>query len=206
MWLKFDILLRKQVNSEAGNPREANMGLGGGVSVIIKIVLLERFFFFPFIWILAAANLKASHFSEKALCTGGGIVWGLINTKLFQKNLFKHLITCKEMLTCLTPLNYIVTGSFSAYPKPDCNTFSDRLVRCSLSESRYVINWAGALFSKRIQVCDKLGRVPFKNQKNHHVRIFVSSTQIPVWLLDSDQMALLWDSNPQKMIVVRLLP
>ena len=49
------------------------------------------------------------------------------------------------MLTCLTPLNYIVTGSFSAYPKPDYNTFSDRLVRCSLSESRYVINWAGSL-------------------------------------------------------------
>lgn len=53
----------------------------------------------------AAANLKASHFSEKALCVRGGIVWGLINTKLLQKNLFKHLITCKEMLTCLTPLN-----------------------------------------------------------------------------------------------------
>ena len=119
--LKFDILLRKQVNSGAGNPREASMGLAGGVSVIIKIVLLERFLFSPFIWIPAAANLKASHFSEKALCTGGGIVWGLINTKLFQKNLFKHLITCKEMLTCLTPLNYIVTGSFSAYPKPDYN-------------------------------------------------------------------------------------
>ena len=42
--LKFDILLRKQVNSRAGNPREASMGLVGGVSVIIKIVLLERFF------------------------------------------------------------------------------------------------------------------------------------------------------------------
>lgn len=45
MQLKFDILLRKQVNSGTGNTREAGVGLEGGVSVIIKIVLLDFFSF-----------------------------------------------------------------------------------------------------------------------------------------------------------------
>lgn len=42
----------------------------------------SAFGFFFFRLIPAAANLKASHFSVKALCIRGGNVWGLINTKL----------------------------------------------------------------------------------------------------------------------------
>lgn len=46
----------------------------GGVSLTIKLMSLGFFTF----QIPAAANLKASHFSEKASYIRGGIVWGLI--------------------------------------------------------------------------------------------------------------------------------
>lgn len=47
------------------------------------------------------------------------------------------------MLTCLILLNDVVTGRFSAYPNLIVITFSDSLVG-SLSQARYVINWASA--------------------------------------------------------------
>lgn len=76
--LKFNILLRKQVKSWAMNTRGRCGSQGRGVSYNPK----SSFPFFPLSLIPAAANLKASHFSVKALCMRGGNVWGLINTKL----------------------------------------------------------------------------------------------------------------------------
>lgn len=119
---------------------EAGVGLGGGVSVIIKTVLFDFSLLNPSSCKLEGVSFLREDFMyvEEVVSFGG-----LINTKLLQKNLSKTFNYLQKMLTCLTLLNYVVTARFSAYPNLIVITFSDGLVG-SLSQARYVINWASA--------------------------------------------------------------